>query len=184
MLLLAIESSCDETSIAIVKDSVVLSNIISSQIDLHKKWGGVVPDIAKRAHQERIIPVINTALKRAKLKIENIDLIAVTKGPGLAIALGVGVKTALIICCGIIADAPVKGGNAEGIITGGVGALEKIPRKVIEFLCGIKVEEPFRHTAESCGVDRQVTRAAGSSAACSRKGKLTRAELMQQEIRP
>lgn len=94
MYILGIETSCDDTCAAILCDSQILSNIISSQIDLHKKWGGVVPDIAKRAHQERINPVISTALKRAKLTIEDIDLIAVTKGPGLAIALGVGVKTA------------------------------------------------------------------------------------------
>lgn len=94
MYILGIETSCDDTCAAVLKDSQILSNVISSQIDLHKKWGGVVPDIAKRAHQERIFPVITTALKRAKLKIEDIDLIAVTKGPGLAIALTVGVNIA------------------------------------------------------------------------------------------
>ncbi|MFA5025192.1 MAG: tRNA (adenosine(37)-N6)-threonylcarbamoyltransferase complex transferase subunit TsaD [Candidatus Shapirobacteria bacterium] len=94
MYILGIETSCDDTCAAVLKDSQILSNIISSQIDLHKIWGGVVPDIAKRAHQERINPVIETALKRAKLTIKDINLIAVTKGPGLAIALGVGVKTA------------------------------------------------------------------------------------------
>lgn len=94
MLILGIETSCDDTCAAVLKDSQILSNIISSQIDLHKIWGGVVPDIAKRAHQERIMPVIETALKRAKLTMKDIDLIAVTKGPGLAIALGVGVKYA------------------------------------------------------------------------------------------
>lgn len=94
MYILGIETSCDDTCAALLKDSQILSNVISSQIDLHKQWGGVVPDIAKRAHQERIMPVIETALKRAKLTIEDIDLIAVTKGPGLAIALAVGVNTA------------------------------------------------------------------------------------------
>ncbi|HBP51538.1 MAG: putative tRNA threonylcarbamoyladenosine biosynthesis protein Gcp [Candidatus Shapirobacteria bacterium GW2011_GWE1_38_10] len=95
MFILGIETSCDDTCAAVLKDSQILSNVISSQIDLHKAWGGVVPDIAKRAHQERINPVIETALKRAKLTIKDIDLIAVTKGPGLAIALGVGVKAAV-----------------------------------------------------------------------------------------
>ena len=94
MYILGIETSCDDTCAAVLKDSQILSNVISSQVDLHKIWGGVVPDIAKRAHQERITPVIETALKRAKLTMKDIDLIAVTKGPGLAIALGVGVKTA------------------------------------------------------------------------------------------
>ena len=94
MYILGIETSCDDTCAAVLKDSQILSNVISSQIDLHKEWGGVVPDIAKRAHQARIMPVIETALKRAKLTIEDIDLIAVTKGPGLAIALAVGINTA------------------------------------------------------------------------------------------
>jgi N6-L-threonylcarbamoyladenine synthase len=72
----------------------LISNVISSQTDLHAKWGGVVPDIAKRAHTERIDPVINIALKKAKTNIDEIDVIAVTLGPGLAIALGVGVNKA------------------------------------------------------------------------------------------
>jgi len=94
MYILGIETSCDDTCAAVLKDSQILSNLISSQIELHQKWGGVVPDIAKRAHQERIMPVIETALKRAKVKIEDIDLIAATHGPGLAIALRVGFHTA------------------------------------------------------------------------------------------
>lgn len=73
MYILGIETSCDDTCAAVLKDSQILSSIISSQIDLHRQWGGVVPDIAKRAHQERILPVINTALKRAKIKIEDLD---------------------------------------------------------------------------------------------------------------
>lgn len=92
MLILAIDTSCDETSAAISKDDSILANVISSQIDLHQKWGGVVPSIAKRAHEENLDPVIGEALKRARLKIEQIDLFAVTVGPGLAIALGVGIR--------------------------------------------------------------------------------------------
>ena len=94
MYILGIETSCDDTCAALLNDSQILSNVISSQVDLHKIWGGVVPDIAKRAHQERINPVIETALKRAKLTINDVDLIAVTKGPGLSIALAVGVNAA------------------------------------------------------------------------------------------
>ena len=113
MKILAIETSCDDTCAAVLENDRVLSNVVSSQTDLHAKWGGVVPDIAKRAHQARIMPVIMTALKRFKslspadagaspfeeretLKeyMKYIDVIAVTKGPGLAIALGVGVNTA------------------------------------------------------------------------------------------
>lgn len=94
MYILGIETSCDDTCAALLKDRQIISNIISSQVDLHRQWGGVVPDIAKRAHQDRILPVIDTALKRAKIKITDINLIAVTKGPGLAIALSVGINTA------------------------------------------------------------------------------------------
>ena len=94
MKILAIETSCDDTCAAVLDDDKILSNVISSQIDLHAKWGGVVPDIAKRAHLERIEPVIAEALKRAKLKMEDIEVIGVTLGPGLAIALSIGVNKA------------------------------------------------------------------------------------------
>ncbi len=94
MKILAIETSCDDTCAAVLDSDRVLSNVVSSQTDLHKEWGGVVPDIAKRAHQERIRPVIETALKRARVKMSEIEIIAVTQGPGLAIALSVGVNYA------------------------------------------------------------------------------------------
>jgi len=94
MKILAIETSCDDTCAAVLENDRLLSSVISSQTDLHAKWGGVVPDIAKRAHTEKIEPIIKTALKRANIKIEEIDVIAVTLGPGLAIALGVGVNKA------------------------------------------------------------------------------------------
>lgn len=89
MNILAIDTSCDETSVAITSDRKVLSNIIYSQILLHKKWGGVVPSIAKRAHEERIDLVVEKAVGSLK-----IDAIAVTQGPGLAVALEVGIKKA------------------------------------------------------------------------------------------
>lgn len=94
MKILAIETSCDDTCAAVLENDRILANVISSQVDLYEKWGGVVPDIAKRAHMERIEPVINEALKRAKIKIEDVDVIGVTQGPGLAIALGIGVNKA------------------------------------------------------------------------------------------
>jgi len=94
MKILAIETSCDDTCAAVLENDRVLSNVVSSQTDLHKDWGGVVPDIAKRAHQERIEPVVKTGLKRARVGMEEIDVIAVTVGPGLAPALGVGVNFA------------------------------------------------------------------------------------------
>lgn len=95
MLILGIETSCDDTCAAVLNDDKILSNIVSSQVDLHQEWGGVVPDIAKRAHQERIGPVVATALRRAKVALDQIDLIAVTRGPGLGIALAVGFNYAL-----------------------------------------------------------------------------------------
>lgn len=94
MKVLAIETSCDDTCAAVLDNDRILSNIISSQVDLHKEWGGVVPNIAKRAHIERLDPVINEALKRAKLKMKDIDVIGVSLGPGLSIALSIGVNRA------------------------------------------------------------------------------------------
>jgi N6-L-threonylcarbamoyladenine synthase len=92
--ILAIETSCDETAAAVVEERRVLGNAIYSQILIHKKWGGVVPSLAKKAHEERIDMVIDDALIKAKTKIEEIDAIAVTYGPGLAIALEVGINKA------------------------------------------------------------------------------------------
>jgi len=94
MPILAIDTSCDETSVAITNGTRVLSNKISSQIEIHKKWGGVVPGIARTMHEENIDFVIKEALQGAKIKMEDIDAVAVTYGPGLAIALGVGINKA------------------------------------------------------------------------------------------
>jgi N6-L-threonylcarbamoyladenine synthase len=93
--ILAIESSCDETAAAIVADGArVLSNIISSQIDLHAKYGGVVPELASRAHLEKIVPVVREACREAGLAYEALDALAVTQGPGLIGSLLVGVSYA------------------------------------------------------------------------------------------
>lgn len=94
-LILGIESSCDETAAAVVKGGrEVLSNVINSQIDLHKKYGGVVPEIASRKHIENIDAVVEEALISANVTIDDIDAIAVTYGPGLVGALLVGVSFA------------------------------------------------------------------------------------------
>lgn len=96
--LLAVESSCDETAAAVVLNGrEVLSNVIASQIDLHKLYGGVVPEIASRKHIENINQVIEQALKEAELTIRDVDGICVTYGPGLVGALLVGVGTAKAI---------------------------------------------------------------------------------------
>lgn len=95
IICLAIESSCDETSVAIVKNGrEVLSNIISSQIDIHKKFGGVVPEVASRKHVENINGVIREAIFKANVTFDDIDIIGVTQGPGLIGALLVGLSAA------------------------------------------------------------------------------------------
>lgn len=95
MKILAIESSCDETAAAVVEDGTkVLSNIINTQIELHKEFGGVVPEIASRKHIENISGVVDAALKDSGCTIEDVDAVAVTYGPGLVGALLVGVSIA------------------------------------------------------------------------------------------
>ena len=95
MLILAIESSCDETSCAIVRDGQdVLSNAVSSQIDIHKEYGGVFPEVASRLHVENINIVIKEALVKANVRLDDVDAIAVTQGPGLVGSLHTGVMAA------------------------------------------------------------------------------------------
>lgn len=93
MKVLAVESSCDETSVAVVEDGrKVYSNVIASQIDTHKKFGGVVPEIASRQHVEAINTVLKEGIEEAGVKLDDIDIIAATKGPGLIGALLVGLS--------------------------------------------------------------------------------------------
>ena len=93
--ILGIESSCDETSFSIVKNGTdEIATVISSQIDIHKKYGGVVPEIASRAHIKNITFVLEECLEKANMKMEDIDAIAVTYGPGLIGSLLVGVECA------------------------------------------------------------------------------------------
>lgn len=95
MIVLGIESSCDETAVALVKDKKeVLSSIVASQIDVHKEFGGVVPEVASRIHIENISYCIEAALKEAGCTMEDVDAVAVTKGPGLIGCLHVGVQAA------------------------------------------------------------------------------------------
>ena len=98
VLILGIESSCDETAASVVKNGrTVLSNVIYSQIELHKLYGGVVPEIASRKHIEKINQVITEALEEANVTLDDLDAIAVTYGPGLVGALLVGVAEAKAI---------------------------------------------------------------------------------------
>ena len=101
-LILALESSCDETACAIIKDGKeILSNIVSSQINVHTQYGGVVPEVASRIHVENISTVIDEALKKANLTMDAIDAIAYTQGPGLIGSLHVGVQAAKTIALDI-----------------------------------------------------------------------------------
>ena len=89
LLICAIESSCDDTSAAVLKGRQVLSNIVADQ-KVHQKYGGVVPELASRAHQKHIVPVVDQALKEAGVLHTGLDAIAYTKGPGLMGSLLVG----------------------------------------------------------------------------------------------
>jgi len=101
MLILSIETSCDETAVAIIEANEktptsfkTLASVVSSQVELHAEWGGVVPNLAAREHLKNILPVLERTIKKAKIKLADIDLIAVTAGPGLIPALLLGVNSA------------------------------------------------------------------------------------------
>ena len=98
--ILGIESSCDDTSAAIICDGKVLSNIVANQ-EIHAKYGGVVPELASRAHQQHIVPVVHQAIEQAGITKENIDAIAFTKGPGLMGSLLVGTSFAKSLAIGL-----------------------------------------------------------------------------------
>lgn len=110
MLILGIESSCDETAAAVVRDGrEILSSVISSQIDIHREWGGVVPEIASREHLDKISPVVEQALRDAGIAFADIEAIAVTQGPGLIGSLHIGVCYAKALSFGL--DIPIVGVN-------------------------------------------------------------------------
>ena len=92
-IILAIESSCDDTSAAVLRDDTLMSNVIASQ-KVHEQYGGVVPELASRAHQQNIIPVVDGAIRQAGIRKEDIDAVAFTRGPGLMGSLMVGVSFA------------------------------------------------------------------------------------------
>ncbi|NLC69351.1 MAG: tRNA (adenosine(37)-N6)-threonylcarbamoyltransferase complex transferase subunit TsaD [Clostridiaceae bacterium] len=110
IIIVGIETSCDETSVAVVKNGrEILSNIISSQVDIHQEYGGVVPEIASRKHVELIIPVIDKAIKEAGIAINQVDVIGVTYGPGLVGTLLVGISAAKALAFAL--DKPLVGVN-------------------------------------------------------------------------
>lgn len=110
MKILGIETSCDETAAAVVQDgSKIISNVVASQIDIHSRYGGVVPEIASRQHLLTIVPVISRAISEAQVSWQDIDGIAVTYGPGLAGSLLVGVNAAKAIA--LAKQLPITGVN-------------------------------------------------------------------------
>lgn len=143
-LVLGIESSCDETGIGIVRGQTLLTNTVSSSMEEHARFGGVIPEIASRAHLEALIPAIRQALDEAQVELEDLDAIAVTAGPGLAGALMVGVSAAKALAAatgkplyginhlvahvgvGLLEDCGIEGHQAdflEGLPASGIGAL-------------------------------------------------------------
>jgi N6-L-threonylcarbamoyladenine synthase len=108
-LVLGIETSCDETAVGIVTGRKLLANVIASSVDEHARFGGVVPEVASRAHLEAMQPSIERALKESGVKLEDLDGIAVTSGPGLVGALLVGVSAANALALAL--DKPLYGVN-------------------------------------------------------------------------
>jgi N6-L-threonylcarbamoyladenine synthase len=94
MTILALETSCDETSVAVVRDGKILSNVVASQVELHAEYGGVVPELAAREHLKNLLPVAQSALRAAGISSAQLDAVAATQGPGLPNALLVGLKAA------------------------------------------------------------------------------------------
>ena len=94
MLILGIETSCDETAAAVLRDGTILSNVVSSQAKIHEKYGGVVPELASRHHVENIDIVLDLAMKEAKVELADLEAVAVTQGPGLVGSLLVGISVA------------------------------------------------------------------------------------------
>lgn len=131
MKILAIETSCDETSAAVVKDGKeILSNLVASQVEFHKKYGGIVPEIASRKHIEVVNPIIKEALEKANTKLKDLDAIAVTYGPGLVGSLLVGICAAKAISYSL--DIPLIGVNhlEAHIYANFIGAKPEFP-----FIC-------------------------------------------------
>jgi len=109
-LVLAIETSCDETAVAVVDGGRrILSSVVASQLDLHRQFGGVVPELASRKHVELLLPVLDQALREADLRLADIDLVAATRGPGLVGALLVGLTAAKALALAL--DRPFVGVN-------------------------------------------------------------------------
>ena len=173
MILLALETSCDETSAAVVRDGRVLSSAVSSQIKLHAEYGGVVPELAAREHLRNLIPVVQTALRDAGVQPGQLDAVAATQGPGLPMALLVGFKAAQAVafalrkpfvgiqCVKIVSGnfpspvAGVRGGNAGGIFFADFAAFQPNVSLVVSggHTMLVKVESELKHRVLGSTVD-------------------------------
>jgi len=133
VLILAIESSCDDTSVAILRNTQVISNIISSQ-EVHKKYGGIVPELASRSHEKNMIPVIHEALQKASVDLKDINAVAYTQGPGLPGSLIVG--NAFAKSLSLALDIPIIAVNhmQAHVLAHFIGGVHEDPPK-FPFLC-------------------------------------------------
>lgn len=151
MLILGIESSCDDTAAAVLDDGTVRSNVVSSQAELHQEYGGVVPEIASRNHQRLIVPVVQQVLSDASIGVESLDGVAVTYGPGLPGSLLVGLSFGKALARGL--DVPLIGVNH---LEGHLCSVDlDAPRPARPFLCLVVsgghtelvlVEDDFEYT--------------------------------------
>ena len=152
-IILGIESSCDDTSAAIIKDRVLMSNVIASQA-VHKSYGGVVPELASRAHEQNIVPVISEAISQAGIQPEDISAIAFPRGPGLLGSLLVGTSFAKALA--IALDKPlVMVNHLQGHILASFVRQEGVPVHLVEAPCdgGLEAIREFGTGADIEEVD-------------------------------
>ncbi|HTX22371.1 MAG TPA: tRNA (adenosine(37)-N6)-threonylcarbamoyltransferase complex transferase subunit TsaD [Candidatus Aquilonibacter sp.] len=158
MIILAIETSCDETSAAVVRNGKILSNTVSSQIELHAEYGGVVPELAAREHLKNFLPVARAALSEAKISIAEIDAIAATQGPGLPNALLVGFKAAQAVAFTL--EKPFVGVNHHEahLYSPWIGGFEKFQPNISLIVSGghtilVLVESELKHRVLGATID-------------------------------
>jgi len=158
MTILAIETSCDETGAAVVRDGKILSNTVSSQTKLHAEYGGVVPELAAREHLRNLIPVAKSALREAGISMEQLDAVAATLGPGLPNALLVGFKAAQAVAFAL--NKPFVGINHHEahLYSPWIGEFEKLQPNISLIVSGghtilVLVESELKHRVLGSTID-------------------------------
>ena len=158
MTIFAIETSCDETGVAVVRDGKILSNVVSSQVKLHAEYGGVVPELAAREHLRNLIPVAKSALDEAGISAEQLDAVAATQGPGLPNALLVGFKAAQAVAFAL--NKPFVGINHHEahLYSPWIGQLEKFQPNVSLIVSGghtmlVLVKSELKHRVLGATID-------------------------------